>query len=161
MNTKHQPFDTGRAANVGMAQRPSAPIATELLVRFEPGLKALPTPDSKALENWTDHWLRHEPDAMIVMACAGPKHRSARVARLRSLRGLLAGRGVAEERIRYTGDLIEAPGVAAGMEHSSPLAATARLKLVDARRAERQVCSIRSMFNLGHANREVACTSAS
>lgn len=164
MNTTYRIPDTDRpgvGAPLPRGRRLAASVESDIVVSFEPGLNLLPASQSSALGRWANHWMRREPESLIVMACAGLKDRSARVARLRMLRGLLARLGVAQERIRYTGDLIEATGVDANMDPVSPPGVTARLKLVDAGRVERQVRTLRSMFSIGFGTKEVPCTSAS
>lgn len=137
---------------------PASPPTPELVLRFAHGSMRLPSRELEALQRWAADWLDQEPNGMFVMGCSAPGHRSARVERLRTLRTLLARQGISEERIRYTGDAIE-PTIDDTVDGAS--VGTARLRLIRARHAERQVCSIRSLFKANTARREEACTSAS
>ncbi len=137
-------------------------IADDLVVHFEPELGALRASETEALCQWVDSWRDRDVDALVVMACTAPSARSARVERLRMLRALLARSGVAVDRVRYSGDLIEAstPDLRwSGL--SDAVAGTATLKVVSARRAEREVRSIRSYFRAIGSRKGQACTSAS
>lgn len=137
---------------------PVSPPTPELVLRFAHGSTRLPSMEIEALQRWTADWLDQEPIGMFVMGCSAPGHRSARVERLRALRTLLARQGISEERIRYTGDAIE-PTIDDTVDGAS--AGTARLRLIRARHAERQVCSIRSLFKADSGAKEEVCTSAS
>lgn len=137
---------------------PATPPTPEFVLRFAHGSTRLPAMEIEALQRWTADWLDQEPNGMFVMGCSAPGHRSARVERLRTLRTLLARQGISEERIRYTGDAIE-PTPDDTVDGAS--GGTARLRLIRARHAERQVCSIQSLFKADSGSREAACTSAS
>lgn len=162
MHIDTRPISTSRHVAAGpprsKAHVPASPPATDLVLRFEPGSERLSAQELDALQRWTAAWLHLEPNGMFVMGCTAPGHRSARVEQLRALRSLLARMGIAEERIRYTGDAIEPT---ADTATDGARVATARLKLVRARHAERQVCSIRSLFDANGGGREGTCTSAS
>lgn len=134
-------------------------VADDLVVRFDAGLKTLGASEADMVRRWVGSWLAHDPDAMVVMACTEPGARAVRVDRLRMLRGLLARSGVAEDRVRYTGDPIDS--YASGAPGAATVACTATLKVVSARRAERHVSSIRSFFAPVRDRREAPCTSAS
>jgi len=141
--------DAGRAAG----------LADDLVLRFGAGLHLLGAKEIDTLRRWVASWLAREPDAIVVMACAAPGTRAARVDRLRMLRSLLTGHGVATQSVRYTGDLIEAESSGPGT--SDATSGTATLKVMSAPRAEREVRSIRSYFATAAHSRGSACTSAS
>jgi len=141
-------------------ERSDAPnLSDGLVVHFGAGLLSLADSEAASLRRWIRGWLRREPDAIVVMACAAPAARAGRVNRLRMLRGLLAHHGVETQSVRYTGDLIEAEASSAGAADAT--SGTATLKVVSARRAEREVRSIRSYFVTPVRSRGAACTSAS
>jgi len=141
------------------AKARSADLADDLVVHFGAGFQSLAANEAASLRRWVSGWLAREPDAIVVMACAAPAARAGRVDRLRMLRALLGRHGVATQSVRYTGDLIEAENSGPGSADAT--SGTATLKVVSARRAEREVRSIRSYFATAARSREVACTSAS
>jgi hypothetical protein len=163
MRIDTRPISTSRHVAAGppraKAHGPASPPAADFVLRSEPGSERWPAQQLDALRRWTAAWLDREPNGMFVMGCTAPGHRSARVEQLRALRSELSRLGIAEERIRYTGDAI-APMADAAAATDGARAATARLKLVRARDAERQVCSIRSMFAADCGGKEESCTGA-
>ena len=160
MNTNgalNTPAET--AAGHAQAKARSADLADDLIVHFGVGLQSLAANEAASLRRWVSGWMAREPDAIVVMACAAPAARAGRVDRLRMLRALLGRHGVATQSVRYTGDLIEAENSVASAADAT--SGTATLKVMSARRAEREVRSIRSYFVAAARSREVACTSAS
>lgn len=137
-------------------------LADDLVVHFGAGLDALGASETASLRRWVAGWLAREPDAIVVMACAAPAARAGRVNRLRMLHSVLSRLGVATQSVRYTDDLIEVEMPAAdAADAAAEASGTAILKLLSARRIEREVRSIRSYFPKAARTKGVACTNAS
>lgn len=129
------------AATVHSAAR-LKPLPDRLTLRSATGALELADGETQVMQLWVRHWLARDPEAMVVMACSAPGGRASRLEKLNAMSGILARSGV--ERVRFTDDLVE--DADAGEQASSSASCTVFLKMVNARRAERQVRSIRSFF---------------
>jgi len=140
-----------------------ARLAEDALIALDPRTDGLGEGDATWIRRWVRNWLPHASDAIVVMGCVGPRPRAVRVRALRQLRDALAGCGVPEERIRFTGEALTGSALhTTRVDHDPrPPSAAAWLKVLPAREAELNVRSIRSLFESATPERRSACTSAS
>lgn len=142
-----------------MARPDGRDAVDDLIVAFDPGSKKLSLAEAELIRRWVARWLPQQADAMVVMGCDSADNRSARVDRLRAMRELMTGCGVAEERIRYTGDSIETPATLQAAEPEANVSA-AHMKVIPAEVAAVSVQPIRAFF-VADQKEEAACSNVS